>query len=763
MAEQKITVRISGMHCASCAVSIEQNIRALPGVANISVNYTQEEAEITYNTDQIAEQQLVSTITRLGYRVLPLDRRVELADIERHHELYILKIKLIAGLVLSSLLLIGAFIPGVSAWLANKWFMWLLATPVQFWIGWQFYTSSWTSLKNRTATMNTLIALGTSVAYFYSVFVVLFEQTLRQAGLPIHVYFDASATIITFILLGNFLETRAKGRASQAIRKLMGLQPDVAMVLRVTNKDKKEWVSLPVDQVRVDDILQIKPGERIPVDGVIMSGSSSINESMVTGESVPVTKREGDEVIGATVNISGAFEMKAIKVGTDTMLAKIIDMVKHAQMSKAPVQKIVDRISSVFVPVVIMLSLITFLLWCNLGPQPQFLYALVNMVAVLIIACPCALGLATPTSIMVGIGRGAQEGILIKGAQTLQAAGNINTVVFDKTGTLTAGKQVVHGFRVIDDLHTALLAQGWQLQNVEPRLYVFAIIAAVERLSSHPISAAVVTYLGKELASSLLPQEFVVTDFHTMSGLGVRARVNGHDVIIGSRRLLEQEDVPMPDEVDQCAIEWSQEAKSVSFVAIDTILVAYFCVADTIREGTSDALTTLKRMNVRSVMITGDHELAAQAVARAVGIDDFFAQVLPEDKAKRVEELKTGGRVVAMVGDGINDAPALAVADVGIAIGSGTDIALEAADAALLRNDMRLVPKLIALSRATIRNIWQNLAWAFAYNILLIPVAMGILYPLFGIMLHPMFAGAAMAFSSLSVVLNALRLRRVKL
>jgi len=408
-----------------------------------------------------------------------------------------------------------------------------------------------------------------------------------------------------------------------------------------------------------------------------------------------------------------------------------------------------------------MLSLITFLLWFNLGPQPQFLYALINMVAVLIIACPCALGLATPTSIMVGIGRGAQEGILIKGAQTLQAAGTINTVVFDKTGTLTAGKQSVHGFRVIDDLQNVLLKQGWQLHDIDARQYVCAIITAVERLSSHPISTAVVTYLEKESAS--VPQEFAVTDFQTISGFGVRARVNDHIVLIGSRRLLEQEGVPIPDEVDQCAIEWSQEAKSVSFVAIDATLVAYFCVGDVIREGTQDALAVLKKMNIRSVMITGDNELAAQAVARAVGIDDFFAQVLPEDKAKRVEELKTGGKVVAMVGDGINDAPALVVADVGIAIGSGTDIALEAADVALLRNDMRLVPKLITLSRATIRNIWQNLVWAFGYNILLIPVAMGMLYPLFGIMLHPMLAGAAMAFSSLSVVLNALRLRRVKL
>jgi len=345
--QQKITLRISGMHCASCAIGIEQGIRALPGVSNISVNYTQEEAEIWYETDQTTEKQIVAAVTRLGYRVLPLDRRAEFADIERRHELYILKIKLIAGIALASLLLIGAFIPGVPVWLTNKRLMWLLATPVQFWIGWRFYTSTWMSLKNRTATMDTLIALGTSVAYFFSVFVVFFEHKLQQAGLPTHVYFDASATIITFIVLGNFLETRAKGRASQAIRKLMGLQPDVALVFRDT-----QWISVPVEQVRVDDIVQIKPGERIPVDGVIMSGSSSIDESMVTGESMPITKREGDEVIGATVNISGAFEMKATKVGTDTMLAKIIDMVKRAQTSKAPVQKIVDRISAVFVPVV---------------------------------------------------------------------------------------------------------------------------------------------------------------------------------------------------------------------------------------------------------------------------------------------------------------------------------------------------------------------------------------------------------------------------
>ena len=689
-------------------------------------------------------------------------QKEKLEVLEAKHALKILKIKLVVSLVLSTLLFIVSFIPGIEMFFALPWVMWLLATPVQFWVGAQFYRSAWRGLKRGSTNMNTLIALRTSVAYCYSVFVVLFETRLLAAGLPTHMYFDAAAAITTFILLGNFLETRAKRRASIAIRKLMGLQPKMALVFY---EQQNEWRDLPIEQVVVGNVIRVKPGGGIPVDGIIASGSSSINESMVTGESMPVEKRAGDEVIGGTVSMTGAFEMKATKIGRETVLAKIIQMVQSAQASKAPVQKLVDQISSVFVPVVIVLSIISFIMWFMIGPEPRFLYAIISMVSVLIIACPCALGLATPTSIMVGIGRGAQEGVLIKGAQTLEIAGKVNVVVFDKTGTLTRGQQEVRGFKVVQNLDAIFKRLNWQLpHDTNAQLYATTLMYALEELSDHPISHAVMRHLNKEkLVDFTLKDKVTLKDFTSVAGLGLRSMVDDHKIILGSRQLMEQEGVTLAADVDTCAIEWSKEAKSVSFVAFDDQLIAYFCVADTIRTGAGETIAKLKQIGIRSMLITGDNQLAADAVARALGIDTVLAQVLPADKAKEVERLCKEGNIVAMVGDGINDAPALAAADVGIAMGSGTDVALETAGVALLRNDIRLVWKVIMLSRATIRNIRQNLVWAFGYNILLIPVAMGLLYPLFGIMLNPLFAGAAMAFSSLSVVLNALRLRRVRL
>ena len=697
---------------------------------------------------------------QLGYQISswrPV--KEELESLEAKRELALLQIKLAVSAVLSILLLIGSYIPRIML-LSNPFIMWLLATPVQFWVGAQFYSSAWRSLKHGSATMNTLIVLGTSVAYFYSVFVVLFESMFVKSGLPTHLYFDSAVIIITVILLGNFLETRAKGKMSQAIRSLMVLQPKVALVLR-----EGSWQKVSTELVVVDDVLRIKPGSNIPVDGIITSGSSSINESMVTGESMPVFKKEGDEVIGGTVSMSGFFEMKATKIGTETVLAKIIEMVRMAQASKAPVQKLVDTISAYFVPIVIACSFLTSMFWFMFGPEPQVLYAVTSMVAVLIIACPCALGLATPTSIMVGIGRGAQEGILIKGAQTLEIAGKINVVIFDKTGTLTRGQQEVHGFELVKDVSEIFLNLRWDVPDkFTAETFVLSLIYALEDLSEHPISQAVIRYFQhKELVDISRAELLKIKDFESVAGLGLRAFVNNHKIILGSRKLMDQEGVTMPSEVDRCAIEWAEEAKSVSFVAIDNKLIAYFCIADTIRENVDETIAKLKSMHIKTMLVTGDNELAAQAVARVVGIDEVLANVLPADKAKEVEKLCVEGRVVAMVGDGINDAPALAAADVGIAMGSGTDVALQAAEVALLRNDISLVPKVILLSKATIRNIRQNLVWAFGYNIILIPVAMGILYPLFGITLNPMLAGAAMAFSSLSVVLNALRLRWVSL
>lgn len=759
MAVERLTLRIIGMHCASCVVSIEKQLAAMPGVSTVAVNYATQEAVIGYDPQVSNQDDIIKVIQGLGYKAaLPSMKADELITEEQVYAFSIMQLKMAVSIACTSLLLLGA--TGIVALLAHPWVMFLLATPVQFWVGVRFYRSTWLSLKHRSATMDTLIALGTTVAYLYSVFVLLFAQQLTAVGLPTHLYFDASATIITFILLGNYLETRAKQRTSAAIHALMGLQPQTAMVFR-----NNKWVSLAVEQVLVGERLRIKPGDSIPVDGVMLSGTSSINESMVTGESMPVRKRQGDMVVGGAVNLTGAFEMEAQKVGAETTLAKIIVLVKRAQGSKAPVQKMVDAISSVFVPAVIVLSLVTFLIWFNLGPEPQFLHALISMVSVLIIACPCALGLATPTSIMVGVGRGAQMGILIKDAQTLEVAGNINTVVFDKTGTLTRGQQSVHGFEMVDDVDALFAKLTWQVPgNVDPETYTLALIGAVETFSNHPISQAVVRYLqdDKKLPRGLVAED-KIKQFESVAGLGLRAVVGGHKIIVGSRQLMEREGIQLTPEVDECAIEWAKEARSVSFVAFGDQLVAHFCVADTIREGAQEAVAQLKGKGIETVMITGDNQLAAQAVARMVGIDRFFARVLPEQKEEKVRALQSEKKLVAMVGDGVNDAPALAVADVGIAMGSGTDVALETAGVALLRNDIGLVPQVIALSQATTRNIRQNLIWAFGYNILLVPVAMGLLYPLFGITLHPMLAGAAMAFSSLSVVLNALRLRYVTL
>lgn len=753
MPKRSIELTIGGMHCASCTLSIEKVVQSMPGVSSINVNYANNQAFISFDDTQVSKKELITAIKGLGYTVIEPAKRERIsahehgAALDSAHELRILKIQLVVGSILSAFLVIGAMVPFAPALLKNKLFMLLLATPVQFWLGWRYYASSWRSLKNRMANMDLLIALGTSVAYFYSVFVVLFESAFIKAGLPVHVYFETSSAIITLILLGNFLETRARGRTSQAIRKLIALQPQQARVLRYTDDQKKEWIQIPVEQVKEGDIFLVKPGEKIAVDGIIVQGESVIDESMVTGESMPVTKKEGAEVVGATIASSGSLEVKATKIGGETMLARIIELVKHAQSSKARVQKFVDTVSSYFVPAVVVAACVTAPIWFFFGPEPAFLHAVVNTVSVLIIACPCALGLATPTSIMVGMGRGAQMGVLIKDAQMLEVAGSVNVVVFDKTGTLTEGKQVVREFNIVGDVPD------------EKRMK--AMVLSVEKLSNHPVSVAAMKYLEKDLADKVIDYQLEVKKFEALSGLGIRAHVDGHEVLIGSRRLIEQQGISISQDVKTCALQWSKEAWSVSFVSFDKNLIAVFCVADTVRSEVKDVITDLAHMAIESVMITGDNEVTAQAVAKSVGIKKVFSQVLPADKEARIRSLMEQGNIVAMVGDGINDAPALAAADIGIAMGGGTDIAIESAGAALLQPDISLVPKMIKLSKATMRNITQNLIWAFGYNILLIPVAMGLLYPFFGITLNPMFAGAAMAFSSLSVVFNALRLKRV--
>jgi len=668
-----------------------------------------------------------------------------------------IQIKLFVSIILTGLLIIGGMIPFAPTILKHKIVMLLLATPVQFWAGWRFYVLAFAALKKGYTNMYTLIVLGTSVAYFYSLFVILFESWFIQSGVPTHLYFEASASIITFILLGQYLEVRAKRRASSAIQKLIYLQPNMATV-----KKNEKWALIDIKEVVVGDTILIRPGEKIPVDGIVIEGGSMVNESMVTGESVPVFKQKGDLVIGATINKSGSFQMEAMKVGEQTMLAQIIALVKKAQSTKAPIQNIVDLISSYFVPLVIIIAVFAGIGWFIFGSEPRILYALVAIVSVLIIACPCALGLATPTSIVVGVGRGAKEGILIKDAKVFELASKIDIVIFDKTGTLTTGKQEVRDFKFVDNLSSLLKRINVVVPtHQDDKTFILSIVNAVEQLSAHPVSEAVVSYLDSSKKSDL--GDLKVKQFEAISGLGVKAYVNGHEVLIGSRKLLEQEGVALTKEAEQCYLQWSKEAQSISLISFDKKLIAFFCLADTIRPEVKDTIAILRKMGIESVMVTGDNERAASAVSKEVGINLFFAKVLPEEKEAYVRKFKSEGNIVAMVGDGINDAPALAAADVGIAMGSGTDIAIESAEVAILRSDISLVPKIVRLSKAVMKNIKQNLIWAFGYNIVLIPVAAGLLYPLFGVTLSPMLAGAAMSFSSLSVVLNALRLKAISL
>jgi len=615
--------------------------------------------------------------------------------------------------------------------LVNPWFQLGLIVPVMFYTGWPIHRTGWLTLLHRTADMNTLITVGTIAAFGYSL-VVTIAPTVLPEDLR-EVYYEAVGVIITLILLGRLLEARAKAGTSEAIRKLIGLQAKTARAVR----DGRE-VDVPVEQVEVDDVIVVRPGEKVPVDGVIVSGRSTLDESMVTGESIPVSKAEGDEVIGATINQTGSFRFRATKVGKDTMLAQIIRLVEQAQGSKAPIQRLADIVASYFVPVVIFIAMATFVIWFNFGPSPAFIFSLTAAVAVLIIACPCALGLATPLSIMVGTGKGAQNGILIRSAEALETAHKLDTLILDKTGTITQGKP---------SLTDVATTNG--MKDVE----LLRLVASVERSSEHPLGQAIVDGAherGVELAEA--------DEFQSVTGKGVRATVDGHGVLVGRRRLLDDTGVDTAQLITP-AETLAAEGKTSIYVAVDGKPAGVVAVADTVKEGSASAVAALRRLGIDVVMITGDNRHTAEAIARQVGIERVLAEVLPEDKAVEVKRLQQEGRLVGMVGDGINDAPALAQADVGIAIGTGTDVAMEAADVTLISGELHGVVTAIDLSRATMRNIRQNLVFAFLYNTLGIPIAAGVLFPPFGLLLSPMIAAGAMALSSLSVVTNANRLR----
>ena len=754
---------ILGMSCAACAARVDKTLNKQPGVCQASVNYAAATALVEYDPAQTSPEALQHAVQEAGYDLIISHNEHTADEVEEAH---VKKYKSLKRRTTWAILLaIPIAVIGMGfmdrAWAG--WVTWALSTPVVFVLGRSFFGNAWKQLRHGSANMDTLVASSTGVAYLFSVFNLFFPDFWLSRGITPHVYFESSSVIIAFILLGRLLEERAKGNTSQAIKKLMGLQPKtVTLVINEELRMKNEEFScpnsnssfggeadilhsslkeVPITQVRPGDIIQVKPGERIAVDGVVTDGSSYVDESMLSGEPVPVAKRKDAKVYAGTINQKGSFRFRADKVGTDTLLAKIIHLVQDAQGSKAPVQKLVDKVAAVFVPVIMGIALLSFILWMALDPSDGFTHGLLALVTVLIIACPCALGLATPTAIMVGIGKGAERGILIKDAESLETAKKVNAVVLDKTGTVTEG-------------HPAVQHILWT--DGETRQYA-PVLSALERKSEHPLAEAIL--LNEELR--MKDEEWSIDNFESLTGQGVKGTYKGVAYYAGNRRLMEGKRITPA--LQEAASAWEAEAQTVIWFANETEVLAVIAIADRIKPSSVEAMRTLQDEDIEVHLLTGDNEATAQAIARQAGIAKYKAGVLPQDKAAYIRQLQQTGKVVAMVGDGINDSAALAQADLSIAMGSGSDIAMDVAKMTLISSDLRKIPEALRLSRLTVRTIRQNLFWAFIYNTIGVPIAAGVLYPVCGFLLNPMIGGAAMAFSSVSVVTNSLRLRRKKL
>ena len=734
--EEKIEFDISGMTCAACATKIEKVISKMAGVSHANVNFALETIAVTYNEKEVQPAEMTARVKKLGYELKPKEDGQEKidhkqAEIRKQTQKFILSailtFPLLWTMVVHFSFLSFIYLPDIFM---NPWFQLALATPVQFIVGAQFYKGAYTSLKNKSANMDVLVALGTSAAYFYSLYLSFEWMNAGSVGEP-ELYFEAAAVIITLILLGKLFEVRAKGKTSQAIQKLLDLQAKTARILR--NGQEQE---IPIEEVLEGDILIVRPGEKIPVDGEIKTGESAIDESMLTGESIPIDKVPGDKVIGATINKNGSLQINATKVGKDTALAQIVKVVEEAQGSKADIQRLADRISGIFVPIVVLIAVATFLVWYFIVVPGDFRASLIPMISILVIACPCALGLATPTSIMAGSGRAAEMGMLFKGGEHLENTQLIDTVVLDKTGTVTKGAPML----------TDIIASDGFIEKD-----VLQLVGTAESQSEHPLAQAIVQGV-KEKDIPLLE----TTQFEALPGFGIRAEINEENIFVGTRRLMKEQNIPIPTETETAMEKLEQDGKTAMLIAIEGVLAGVVAVADTVKETSKEAIARMHKLGLQVIMLTGDNERTADAIAKQVDIDQVVAEVLPDQKSEQIKKLQAQGKKVAMVGDGINDAPALAMADVGMAVGTGTDIAIEAADITLMRGDLNSVADAMIMSKKTMRNIKENLFFAFIYNTIGIPIAaLGLL--------APWVAGAAMAFSSVSVVLNALRLQRVDL